>query len=321
VTLNFLTPLGALVAVLAILPFAGLFVSERRSRRARDVLRLAGPTARSRIPVVVALALVPALLGLALAQPVLRSSEKHLVRTDAQAWYIVDISRSMHASTRAGGTTRFDRALRAALRMRLGLPELASGIATMTDRVLPDLFPTPNEQVFTATLEDALAIDEPPPRGFSERATTFAALDTLEGTNFFNPGIRHRLAIVFTDGETADYDRHELRAALRQGPQTSFVIVHLSRPGERVWNGDLPVRSYRADPRSKQMATELASVVGGREFDEGQVGQAIRAAKQMVGKGPLVQRGEGLRVVALSRWFALAALVPLAFLLWRRNVV
>src|SRR4029079_7489118 len=101
---------------------------------------------RSRIPAVLALALVPALLGLALAQPVLRSSERHLVRTDAQAFYIVDISRSMHASTRAGGTSGFDRALRAALRMRLALPELPSGIATMTDRVLPDLFPTPNEQ-------------------------------------------------------------------------------------------------------------------------------------------------------------------------------
>ena len=58
-----------------------------------------------------------------------------------------------------------------------------------------------SEEVFTATLLDAVGIDQPPPRGLSDRATTFASLDTLVGTNFFDPGVKHRLAIVFTDGE------------------------------------------------------------------------------------------------------------------------
>ena len=46
------------------------------------------------------LALVPVLLGLALAQPVLRSEEKQRVRSDAQIFYVFDISNSMRASRR-----------------------------------------------------------------------------------------------------------------------------------------------------------------------------------------------------------------------------
>jgi hypothetical protein len=69
------------------------------------------------------------------------------------------------------------------------------------------------------------------------------------------------------------------------------------------------------------MTNELASTVDGRAFSEGRVGDAIRTAKRLVGTGPLVDRGQGLQVIALSRWLALAALLPLAFLLWRRNLV
>ncbi len=42
---------------------------------------------------------------------------------------------------------------------------------------------------------------------------------------------------------------------------------------------------------------------------------------QRHGRGPVVERGETLDVISLGRWFALAALVPLGFLLWRRNLV
>jgi hypothetical protein len=112
-----------------------------------------------------------------------------------------------------------------------------------------------------------------------------------------------------------------LRAALRQPPRTSFLIIRFWKPGARVWKGAVLDRSYRADPRSERMTNELARVVGGHAFAETQVGDAIRTAKRLVGTGPLVDRGEGLQVIALSRWLALAALLPLAFLLWRRNLV
>ncbi len=320
--LTFLTPIGALAAFGAVLPLAALLASERRARRVRRALRLDGPPLRSRLATAVALALPPALLGLALAQPVLRSETTQRVRTDAQAFYVFDTSDSMRASSRPNGPTRLDRALRAALRIRLALPEVPAGVATMTDRVLPDLFPTASEQVFTATLDQSVGIDRPPPKGFDRRATTFAALDTFVGTDFFSPGIAHRLVILLTDGETAPYFPGDLHDALEQPPRTSFVIVRFWRPNERIYypdGGSDP--GYRPDPASESDTRQLASVTGGRAFGESSLGSAIAAARRAVGRGPIESLGVGLHVVALSKWVALAALAPLLVLLWRRNLV
>ena len=70
--------------------------------------------------------------------------------------------------------------------MRLDLTDVPSGVATMTDRVLPNIFPTGDEQLFTAALAETVGVERPPPKGFEDRATTFAALDTLAGDNFFS---------------------------------------------------------------------------------------------------------------------------------------
>jgi hypothetical protein len=319
-TLVFLTPEYAAIAALGLAAFAALLASERRAAKARGALGLAAPSPRSRVPTMAALVLVPALLGLALAQPVLRSTRTQRVRSDAEALFIFDTSRSMAASAGPGQPSRLSRALRAGLRLRLALADVPSGIATMTDRVLPDLFPTPSEESFVATLQDSVGIDRPPPRTLQERATTFAALDALEGWNFFDHGIAHRLAIVLTDGETAPYSTQELRSTLSQKPRTSFVILRFWRPGERIYRGETADPGYRPDPGSASAVAQLADVTGGQAFDERDVARAARAAREALGTGPVRRRGESLHVVPLARWLALAALAPLALLLWRRNV-
>src|SRR5205814_1732724 len=106
--LAFLSPLVALVAVGVVLPLAALAVAERRARRARALLGLAPPSLARRAAPVAALALVAGLVGLAATQPVIRTVREQRVRTDAQAVFVVDTSRSMLASARAGGETRFD---------------------------------------------------------------------------------------------------------------------------------------------------------------------------------------------------------------------
>ena len=316
-----LTPLGALLALGALLPFAALALNERRARRARRSLGIEAPARWSYAGTVAALALVPVLLGLAVAQPVLQSARTIRVRADAQAFYVFDISLSMSASGGPRRQTRITRALAAASRMHFALREIPSGVATMTDRVVPNIFPTGSEQVFTAALTDTVGIERPPPKGLNETATTFASLDTFAGTNFFSGGVPHRLVILFTDGETAPYFPGDLHEALRPAPHTSFVIVRIGRPSERIFAGGKPDRFYRPDPTAAHATKVLASTVGGRAFSEGDVGGAIRAARLFLGGGPLVGVGEGLHVVALARWLVLAALLPLAFLLWRRNIV
>jgi hypothetical protein len=227
----------------------------------------------------------------------------------------------MSASSGPRRPDRIAHALAAARRMHFALREIPSGIATMTDRVVPNIFPTGSEQVFTAALADTVGIERPPPKGLNETATTFASLDTFAGTNFFSEDVTHRLVILFTDGETAPYFGGDLREALRPAPHTRFVIVRFGRTSDRIFVGGKPDRAYRPDPSAAHSTSALASTLGGRAYTEGNVDGAIKAARVFLGAGPLVGLGEGLHVVALARWLVLASLLPLAFLLWRRNIV
>jgi hypothetical protein len=301
-------------------PLAALALNERKARRARAALGVEPSSLRSRGVTAVVLALLPVLLGLALAQPVVQSTRAVRSRVDAQVFYTFDTSGSMAASTAPGAPTRLDRAVAEAAKIRARLSDVPSGLATMTDRVLPNIFPTTSEQEFDAALDQTIGIETPPPKGLSEKATTFAALDTFAGTNFFTPHVPHRLVILFTDGETAPYFASDLRQSLRQGTPTSFVIVHVWRSGERVFRGTKADPDYRADPRSTRAVASLASVLGGRAFDEGRVGAAVTEARHLIGRGTLKDVGAGVHVTALAQWLLLAAFAPLAFLLWRRNI-
>jgi hypothetical protein len=317
-----LTPIGLVLAAGALLPLAALALNERRARRARRALGLEAPPGRSQALTAAALALVPILLGLALSQPVLQSTQTVRERSDAQVFYLFDTSESMRASSGAHSPTRLAHALTMAAQIHLALRDVPSGIATMTDRVVPNIFPTSSEQVFTATLTQTVGINRPPPKGFAPVATTFAALDTFAGTNFFGDGIPNRLVIFFTDGETAPYFMGDLHEALRPAPHTRFVIVRLGSADERIFLGANRVdRGYRPDPAAAQATKALASVVGGRAFSEGDVQGAVGAARRFLGRGPLRGVGEGLHVVALARWLVLASLLPLGVLLWRRNIM
>jgi hypothetical protein len=320
VTLIFLTPVGAAVAAAVIVPLAGLALHERRLRRLRGVLRLEQPPLRDRAPSMFALAAVPILIALALTQPVLRSTKTQFVRTDAQAVYIFDVSRSMLASSGSRSPTRLQRAARDALRMQTDLGSVPAGVASMTDRVLPLVFPTSDQEVFAATLEGSLRIESPPPRGFDPVGTLFESLDAVAGTNLFNPGIKHRLAVVFTDGETRPYYVPTLREALAGKPHTDFVIVRVSNPGERIHNGEPGDGSYRSDPAADGKVAQLAEITHGYAFDENHLSSAIAKSRELLGTGPVEKKGQTLHVISLARWIALAALIPLAFVLWRRNL-
>jgi hypothetical protein len=94
----------------------------------------------------------------------------------------------------------------------------------------------------------------------------------------------------------------------------------------RYWHGNDRILldgrvdpNYRPDPASAQDVDRLASALDGQALGGGDVGGAVKAARRFLGAGPLRSYGVGLHVIELSRWLALAALVPLVFLLWRRN--
>jgi hypothetical protein len=161
------------------------------------------------------------LLGLALAQPVLRSTRVAHVRTDVQIFYVFDTSESMRASTGRRQPTRLARAVALARSLHNSLRDASVGCGDDTDRVLPNVFPTSSEDVFAAALTDTVGVNRPPPKGFNDTATTFAALDTFAGSNFFSDGIARRLVVLLTDGKTAPYFGGDLHEALRGKPRGS----------------------------------------------------------------------------------------------------
>src|SRR5207342_1342986 len=203
VSLTALTPLGALLVIGLVLPLVALAGIRRRARGLRANLGVVNPRARSMLLPLGGLVVGGVLLALAASQPVFEWTSDRTVRTDAEAFVVLDVSRSMLAQSSLDEPMRIERAKAAATTLRASLPDVPVGIASLTDRVLPHLFPSVDQKVFEATLERSVGIEQPPPRSsFLTGATSLNALATLRGLRFFTPKSSARLAIVLTDGET-----------------------------------------------------------------------------------------------------------------------
>jgi hypothetical protein len=315
-SLVLLTPWGALLAIAAVVPLAALSLAARRERRGCAALELPAPPPERRLPRALAVAAVPLVLAAAAMQPALRTTTKAHVRTDAQAFFVLDTSRSMQASRTAAGPTRLDRARTEAIAIRDAIPQVPAGVANMTDRVLPNLFPTPDESVFQDTLLHAVGIEQPPPSTVDVVATDLDALGALGTQNFFPPTARKRLVVVLTDGESRPVDTRRLARSLGAGPGVDVILVHVWKQGETVHDGGRPEPGYREDASSGRTLAAIASATGGRVFGEGSAAAAAQAARSALGSGPTVVVGTAVRTRTLAPYVALAALVPLLPLVW-----
>jgi hypothetical protein len=316
---TFLTPLASLFVLAAAVPLAALALAERRAERIRRLLRARGPGRRALVPVGLALVLLPCLVAVAAAQPVVVRQRQVSERADAQAFVVLDTSLSMRASARAGAPTRIERAKQLALRLERALPDVPFGIASMTDRTLPNLMPTVDETLFARTIEQAVGIDRPPPsQPHKGRATTFDAIAPLLQSQFYAPGVEHKLLIVLTDGE-AEPLSPVLRLTLQR--QVRPFLVHVWAAGERIHRrGGKIVPGYAADPSSGAALRSLAAIADGRTFSEHDFAGLERASRDAAGEARTQTQVTSYARVPLAPWFVLAGAVPLAFLLWRRNL-
>jgi hypothetical protein len=309
--MTLLSPLGLLVALAAALPLAAWLAGERRAERVRSALGLAAPEGRKRARAVAAAAVV-ALLALACAQPALVRDEQRRVRTDAAAMVVVDVSRSMQAAAAPGSPTRLARARSLAVQIREGLGDVPVGLAGMTDRALPLLFPSIDPVAFDQTARRALASESPPPREVNPVATTLGALADAARGNLFLPTDERRVVVLLTDGESRPYDEGEVARALRAA-HIDLVVMRVGSGDDRVFReSGTPELLYRPDPRADETLRLLADAAGGSAVPEGDAGAAVRAARAALGEGPTRSGGGERRLVLLAPWLALLALVPLA---------
>jgi hypothetical protein len=320
VDVRFLTPLGAVLAATLVVPVAVLVLRERRARSVRTSLGLAQRPLRSLVPLAAALVAVPCLLALAAMQPIVETTRTIDERTDAEVFVVADVSRSMLASSRSGSATRLERVQAEAEQLRARLPGVPVGILSLTDRLLPHLFPTADEAVFRSTLAKSIGIERPPPAlFFSTRATQLNALAGVPERGFFSPSARKRLLVVYTDGESQPVDS-ELTRAFARKPRVETLFVHVWDGGERIYETGVPERGYTPDPSSAGALGRAADLVGGRVFEESDADAAADAAAELLGDGPTRQRViEGERR-ALMPYATMLALLPLGFVLVRRNL-
>jgi hypothetical protein len=315
-----LTPLAALFAITAVVPIAVFLVRRRRLRSIRSVLGLHEPTLRSQLPFVLSLAAVPLLLGLAATQPVVETGRTVPERTDAQAFVVLDVSRSMLAASGAGAPTRFERAREIALGIREQLPEVPFGIASLTDRVLPHLFPTTDARVFDTTLARAIDIEQPPPGAFYLTfATNLNSLRQIPEKNYFPPTAKKRVVVVLTDGETQPV-QGDLARAFRRRPAIDTFFVRLWDADERIYETGVAEGGYRPDSGSDGSLARAASLVGGQVFGEDDASRVAGAVREAIGEGETVARAHESGRFALMPYIALVAALPLGFVLVRRNV-
>jgi hypothetical protein len=318
--LGFASPLAALIALAALLPLAALFAARSRARGVRRALRLPDPAGRSRHLPLVAIAAAAAFLGVAAAQPVVQRDAKRLVRTDAEAWVVLDTTRSMLARRDRGSRTRLERAKAAAAQVRETIPNVPLGVASLTDRVLPHLFPTIDENVFHATVQRAVGVERPPPRsGFLAQVTRIDAIAGMSELNFFRPEAKRRVIIVLTDGESLPFSATRVARRLSGPPRIGTVLIHVWNASERVYTRGVPEPQYRPDAASGPALATLATATGGKVYSIDEAGSAAAKARELLGKGPTAEQGERRVRHALSPYFAIAAFVPFGLLLWGRD--
>jgi type II secretory pathway pseudopilin PulG len=318
---TFLTPLAGLAGVAALAPLAVLAARERRAARLRRALGLDHPAWGARLGRALAVVAVVGLLAAAAAQPVVRTGRATGLRRDAQTFFVVDVSRSMEAARGAHGRTRFARAITVAERLRAQLPDVPAGIVTLTDRLLPNLFPTGDADGFARVAERSLAIDQPPPAHVRKRSTDFGALTQLVEGNYFGAHARRRLVVLLTDGESAAFDVGATARSLREA-RIGLIVVRFWHANERIYAGSRAVETgYRPDPAATARADELGPAVSGSApFSEGDLGGAGAAARKLLGHGLTGPGPSALEDRPLSAYLAAAAGLPLAFLLFGGSV-
>jgi hypothetical protein len=320
-SVSFVTPLAGLVALLVLLPLGALLFAEQSLAVLCDRLGIRPPGRRGAITMGVAFVLFAVFVGLAAAQPVVSSRQGIKGRVDAETFFIFDVSRSMSARSGPTDPTRLARAREAAKQLRSDLGDVPVGVASFTDRLLPHLFPTVSANTLFATMDRAIGVDRPPaglPWG-DNLGTKLGSIGDIATAGYFSPESRHRAAVVFTDGETLPDDISTLSKRLEEG-NTRLFFVRLWDVNERVYERGLVNTAYVPDPASESQLQDLAGQLGTRVFTPDEMSAAARDIREVMGTGPTGVRGYELESSELAPYVFVLSLVPLLFLLWRRNL-
>lgn len=286
--MRLLTPLAALAGLAALLPLGAAASGRVRAAAVARRLGLDPPPTWWVGPRIALAAVAVVLLALAAAQPVLSDQTVVQTRNGVAVLFVLDTSRSMSASLAPTSPTRLSRAKRAAALLRSAIPDVPAGVATLTDRVLPDLLPVPDTAGFDAVVERGVEIDDPPPATQATVATSYGALGDIATGNYFTRRVTRRVIVLLTDGESSAFDPNRLAHQLSIQAGYRFLAIRFWNQDEAVFNANGQREpSYHPDPAGRVLLAELAAALGGRSFEESQSSAATSYLRQVVGHGSL----------------------------------
>jgi hypothetical protein len=194
-------------------------------------------------------------------------------------------------------------------RLQAAAADVPSGLAGLTDRVLPYLFPTVDDASFDETLRRSVRIESPPPQQVATNATSFGALAALSRDGFFDRGAVRRTCVVVTDGETKSYSQATVARALGGARGCRLLVVRVGGASDRVYVGGRAEPGYAPDPAAAAKTQELADGSGGRSYDENSAAASISALRADAEAGPVKRAPAEASRRSLSLFAGLLALV------------
>jgi len=309
-----LTPRAALVGLAFAVPLVAVGIRERAGSRVRARIGLARPRRASLAAHAVGLVALAALVSATAAQPAIRETSSAPVRSDAELYLAFDVSRSMLAMSAPGAVSRLERARALGLTVAAAGGGVPTGVATLTNRLMPLLFPTGDERSVNAVLIHSLRIMQPRPVIYTTaRESSLSALGLAADRSYFDPTARKRVLVVFTDLDTDPFSLEGTLADLRKHRIEPF-LVRVARPGERIF--DSRGRPYAYISRSTVTVAALRQA-SWHAFEENQPTQLVAAIRSYLGQGPVTpsvlaesQRNLAPLIALVALAVAAALLVP-----------
>jgi hypothetical protein len=198
------------------------------------------------------------------------------------------------------------------------------GVTSFALRTVPHLFPTLDEGVFAAVVDESVQILEPPAPSGSRpglRVTDLASIAELGAKGYFAQEAARRLVVVLTDGESERVFPESIASAYRGPPRVRAIFVGVSEAGEEIHLREGGIDpNYETDPTGVRLLEELAAATGGEAFSEQDLEGIVRRARADLGQGRTTPQGRNRSRTPLAPWLVLAAAVPLGIVLRRRNL-
>ena len=328
VSLHFLTPKGALLGLLVLLPLAAFLAISRRASGVRQALGVPDVSESARVVPLVAVVAVGVLLGLAAAQPLIERSSERKVRSDAEAYrrpgrHALDArpaeppGTDAHRAREAGGRAAAGDA--AGRQGRRRIADQPGPAAPLPER-RPGRVPGDPRQVGRGRAARAgTGFIIAPGQVSSRNATVLARARRHGDAGLLLPEARKRVAVVLTDGESPDVGADRVASSFRRaGIHAVYLRFWGSR--ERVFtNGD-------AEPQYRRSAVGCDPwVAPGRDrrprrstrpTSRGPSGRSTGTLAPVAAEAEATERGHRL---PLAPYLAAVAIPSAGLLLWRRD--